>query len=219
MGAIKFSFAGSNRLYLPEEPKPRLYAGDGAYSGGYIDSNGNIDVSGPLRDLRQNVALRQQARKVERGILPPPGGGGGAASPIVSAVQEAKALQEVQAIEDRADYNFPASVGIIEAQSAGAGPLTNGNGVTPPRDFFLCYIVIQGTAFISIERFEVMGENLTYGVGSVGASQFRTDTTLQKEFNMVLDTVPIVFDGTVIVAGTIEVTMIGFLRKVRGRRG
>jgi len=225
MGQIKWNMAEEVNKSL-HRPAPRIYAGDDDMitqgymdSGNYMNSSGEYDVSGPIRNLRQNIAQGHQQRLVKRGVLPPPGGGNGG-SPIKQAVDTAEALEKAQAISDRDEYNFPASLGIVAPVAfAAAASVNNGVGITPPREFFLEKIVILGADLLSIERFEVMGIDLTYGTGSVTGTQFRTDTTVQMDFNLVLDTTPIIFSGTCLVAGVIGVTMIGYLRKVRGRRG
>jgi len=197
----------------------RLYAGDYMDTSGWMDSSGELDagkVLDRIKNARFERAGRVQDRMQQRGA---PAAQGPAVNPIVETVQTAQAIQTAQRIKDRADYDWPDTLSIVApAAFLAAASVNNGNGVQPPRGFFAQKIVVLGADLISVERFEIMGESIVHGASSSIASQWRTDGTANIDLNLPVDTVPIIFSGTCITAGVIGVAMVGFLRKMGGRR-
>jgi len=204
------------------EQRSRIYAGDYMNAGSWMNSSGQLDagkIGDNLRSWRmthaQNVQNTVQGRMNRNG-----GGVSVPQNPIVEMVDTARAVQQAQAIEDKATYSWPDNLNIIEPEDFNAAdPVDNGNGVQPPVGFMANRIVVLGADIVSVQRFEIMGRPIVHGTSSGIASQWKADSTANLELNLPLDTVPIIFAGTCLADGFIGITMPGFSKMPAARRG
>ena len=208
------------------QPAPSLYAGEEMDVSGWMDTSGQLDagkVFDRLKDARFNHGQNVAQRLGNRGYAPAQQAQQAQAQAqnrIIETVKTAEAIQQAQKIQDQGNFNWPCNLNVVSpATFAAAAAVANGVGITPPRNFFARQIVILGADLLSIERFDLMGEKLFQGATSGIASQFKSDSTCNIELNVELDTVPIIFAGTCIVGGVIGVSIVGYLKKVGGRRG
>ena len=204
---------GNPVISYPGQVARPIYGGQ-MLSGNDLQTAGLDTGAGGLQAMR-----RAHAQNVLNHGMHQPHHGASHPQSLQEEVEAARVVKEAGDLANMAEYNWPTELAILPTQTVGAAAaLTNSPGITPPRDFYCETITILGADNISITTFNIMGVPLIQGASPAGGTAFRTDTTRPFRVNMVLETVPIIFIGASIAAGTFYVGLQGYLKQAVSSR-